>query len=218
MAEVPRLVSLDQFRRKKPLASEDAERPVEPPTSPTTDVAETPPRDLHPRTERRAVAAVDAIEKLKRRELAAIAAAPSPKNHRVLFSAAAVAREAGIGRTQLYEGHARIREAIEAARAEIEAALQGRRNIRRPVSKRALEERNAALETHHEAEIRRLASQHLSDLIRRLGPSLEAAQRGAASLKMMENENRQLREQLAGQTSVINVLRKALEDAQGKGQ
>jgi hypothetical protein len=208
MAETPRLVSLDQFRRKRPdptAEAEPASHAVSSSPLPPTPIKPSPPL-LNPRTEKRIKAAMLAIEKLTAAELEAIADVEAPKQYRIRFSAAAVAREAGIGRTQLYEGNSDVQRAIEAARAELDKALDGRRSAKRPSSKQALEERIAALEAEHEAALSRLTSQQMSDLIRRMGPVLDASQRAGNSDAETQARIRQLEQQLQAQVAANQIL------------
>lgn len=216
MSNPPRLVSLDQFRRKRAepaqQTAEAAPLPVAAVAPPSSTVPPEPASPaLSPRTQRRLDSATQAIEKLKAAELQAIAEAEVPKQYRIRFSAAAVAREAGIGRTQLYEGHSGVQQAIEAARAELEAALEGRRSAKRPTSKRALEDRIAVLEAEHEAALSRLASQQMSDLIRRMGPVLDASQRAGNSGTEAQARIRQLEQQLEAQVTANQILLGSLQ-------
>lgn len=209
-----RLVSLEQFRREKPSTPGPNSHPISqsnPPTPTVVEGAKAWEPTVHPRTRRRVAAALGAVDRLKRQELAAVAACGHPKSHRVRFSAAGVAREAKVGRTQLYEGSPIVRDAVAAARAEIEAALEACCDERRPASKHSLEARIAALKVRHEAEIKRLASQQMSDLIRRMGPQIEAVQRFGNQIAALQERVRQLEDQLAAQVSANNILRAALE-------
>jgi hypothetical protein len=217
-----RLVSLDQFRRKRPepaaQAAEVAPSPeasLSPPTPPGPP--ELLPLALSPRTRRRLDAAIRAIEKLKVAEIETIRTTEAPKQYRIRFSAAAVAREAGIGRTQLYEGHSGVQQAIEVARAELEAALEGRRSAKRPTTKRALEDRIAALEAERAAALSRLASQQMSDLIRRMGPVLDASQRAGNSDAEAQARIRQLEQQLEVQVAANQILLGSMPTGPKKG-
>ena len=222
MNNPPRMVSLDKFRRK---SVEPAAQPTNashgPTVGPRPPEAVAPPQPaapiLSPRTQRRIEAAKLAIEKLKVAELKAIGETETPKQYRIRFSAAAVAREAGIGRTQLYEGHSGVQQAIEAARAELEAALERGRKVKRPTSKRALEERIAVLEATHEAALSRLASQQMSDLIRRMGPVLDASQRAGNSDAEVQARIRQLEQQLEAQVASNQILLGAMSYGPKKG-
>jgi hypothetical protein len=220
MSNPPRLVSLDQFRRPRPAPVQQAAE-----ATPTQAVAATPPPEqlpepalsaLNPRTQRRLNLAMQAIETLKGAELQAIAEAEVPKQYRIRFSAAAVARQAGIGRTQLYEGHSGVQQAIEAARTELEAALEQRRSAKRPTSKRALEDRIGAMEAEHEAALSRLASQQMSDLIRRMGPVLDASQRAGNTGAEVQARIRQLEQQLEAQIAANQVLLGAMSPSPKK--
>lgn len=156
-----KLVSLDQFRHA--------------PAEETSVTASVEP-GMHPRTRKRFEKAKAAIEKLKSEELAAIAVYEDPSGYSIRFSAAAVAREAGIGRTQIYTGLPELRQSIEDARSELDAALRGRCAASKPrITKHDLEERMKEMQARHDAELSRLASQSMTDLIRRMGPVLDQA-------------------------------------------
>ena len=221
-SDEPKLVSIEQFRRTRPTVAEPQVKPASiNPSDPTTTTQASleerlPEGPLSLRTERRVASALLAIDKLKKQEMLELAASPNPEKHRIRFSASLVAREAKIGRTQLYEGNSTIRIAIESARAEIDAAWTARCTKRRPISKRSLEDRIAELEASHEAQVRRLASSQLADLIARMGPYIEEAQRGGNQTANLENRIRILEDQLASLAAVNKALLEALERSGGR--
>jgi hypothetical protein len=100
------------------------------------------------------------------------------KGYRVRFSAAAVAREAGVERTQLYKGDPQIQWAVEAARLEIETVVSERTSQQRKNHSRSSDEVVLSMKQERDAAISRLASLQMSDLIMRMGPAFEDAQSG----------------------------------------
>ena len=222
MSDLKRPVSLDQFRRKRedPVGGADATLSP-PPIVSTSSVAFPKPAmpTISLRTRRRLDAASMAVDRLKMAELATIAAVEAPTRYRIRFSAAAVAREAGIGRTQLYEGDSAVQTAIELARAELEAALEQRRSARRPRSKRMMEIQLADMKVRHEADLSRLASKSMADIISRMGPVLDACQRvsngdaeAQARIRQLEQE---LKAQVAANQVFLNWMSTATEEQRG---
>lgn len=216
--DFPKLVSLEQFRRAKTakpegLASADSSSAEQQLSPSKGSSAELPCLDVDPRTARRIAAAFAAIDTLKRLELVAIVATDDPKNYRVRFSAALVAREARIGRTQMYTGSGTILSAVEAARAELLAALDDRRSARRTTSRRSLEQKIAELKGRHETELRRIASTTMGELIARMGPHIEGAQRAGNQLANLQARIRQLEDQLSNQVATNKLLVEALNRA-----
>jgi hypothetical protein len=145
------------------------------------------------------------LEQIEAQELLAIETAEQPSQHRIRLSVALVLRAAGRGRTQAYKSHPEIVSLIAEARSRLESALAARTS-KSTRSRRGRLERIGEVKRKHEAELARVASVQLSELLAAMGPFDNAGSLLGAENDSLRKEVKNLQVTISHQAEAMAYL------------